>query len=62
MVFFYVSFTIKEENSDLKFFGMLREIYSDYMNQIEPYGCDESWHDLHRIAATATNGLLRKHV
>lgn len=25
---------------------MLREIYSDYTNQIEPYGCDESWLDV----------------
>ena len=30
----------------LKFSGMLREIYSDYTNQIEPYGCDESWLDV----------------
>lgn len=30
----------------LKFSGMLHEIYSDYTNQIEPYGCDESWLDV----------------
>ena len=27
----------------LKFSSMLREIYSEYTNQVEPYGCDEAW-------------------
>lgn len=30
----------------LKFSGMLREIYSNYTNQIESYGCDEFWLDV----------------
>ena len=30
----------------LKFSSMLREIYSEYTNQIEPYGCDEAWLDV----------------
>ena len=25
---------------------MLREIYSEYTNQVEPYGCDEAWLDV----------------
>ena len=30
----------------LKFSSMLREIYSEYTNQVEPYGCDEAWLDV----------------
>lgn len=30
----------------LKFSSMLREIYSDYTDKIEPYGCDEAWLDV----------------
>ena len=30
----------------LKFFSMLREIYGEYTDKIEPYGCDEAWLDV----------------
>lgn len=30
----------------LKFSSMLREIYGEYMDKIEPYGCDEAWLDV----------------
>ncbi|MDD6213163.1 MAG: DNA polymerase IV [Clostridiales bacterium] len=30
----------------LRFSGMAREIYSEYTNQIEPYGIDEAWLDV----------------
>ena len=30
----------------MKFSSMLREIYSEYTNQVEPYGCDEAWLDV----------------
>ena len=30
----------------LKFSSMLREIYSEYTDKIEPYGCDEAWLDI----------------
>lgn len=30
----------------LKFSSMLREIYSEYTDKIEPYGCDEAWLDV----------------
>lgn len=42
----------------LKFSGMLREIYSDYTNQIEPYGCDESWLDV--TGSSSLKGYGRK--
>ena len=30
----------------LKFSSMLREIYGEYTDKIEPYGCDEAWLDV----------------
>lgn len=30
----------------LKFSSMLREIYGEYTNLVEPYGCDEAWLDV----------------
>ena len=30
----------------LKFSSMLREIYGEYTDKIEPYGCDEAWLDI----------------
>ena len=36
----------KQVCPDLIFASMLREIYSEYTNQVEPYGCDEAWLDV----------------
>lgn len=40
----------------LKFSGMLREIYSEYTDQVEPYGCDESWLAVHNSALIKGSG------
>ena len=30
----------------LRFASLLREIYGEYTDKIEPYGCDEAWLDV----------------
>lgn len=40
----------------LKFSAMLKEIYSEYTNQIEPYGCDEAWLDVTGSSSLKGNG------
>ena len=42
----------------LKFSFMLREIYSEYTNQIEPYGCDEAWLDVTGSSSLKGNGRM----
>ena len=42
----------------LKFSSMLREIYSEYTNQIEPYGCDEAWLDVTESFSLKGNGKM----
>ena len=42
----------------LKFSSMLREIYSEYTNQIEPYGCDEAWLDVTGSSSLKGNGRM----
>lgn len=40
----------------LKFSSMLRGIYSEYTNQVEPYGCDEAWLDVTDSSLLKGNG------
>ena len=42
----------------LKFSFMLREIYSEYTNQIETYGCDEAWLDVTGSSSLKGNGRM----
>ena len=42
----------------MKFSFMLREIYSEYTNQIEPYGCDEAWLDVTGSSSLKGNGRM----
>lgn len=41
-----VIFVPPRMNLYLKFSSMLREIYGEYTDKIEPYGCDEAWLDV----------------
>lgn len=45
----------------LRFSRMMREIYADYSNQIEPFGLDEAWLDVtgHRMSGEAIADELR---
>lgn len=38
----------------LQFSSMLREIYGEYTDLVEPYGCDEAWLDV--TGSTALKG------
>ena len=40
----------------LKFSSMLREIYSEYTDKIEPYGCDEAWLDVSNSSSLKGDG------
>ena len=42
----------------LQFSSMLREIYGEYTDLVEPYGCDEAWLDV--TGSTALKGDEKK--
>lgn len=42
----------------LKYAGLLREIYSEYSDQCEAFGLDESWLDISPIAKTSRDAAL----
>lgn len=46
----------------LRFSRMMREIYADYTNEIEPFGLDEAWLDVtgHRMSGEAIADELRR--
>lgn len=41
----------------LKFSSLLREIYGEYTDQVEPYGCDEAWLGVERSSSIKGDGL-----
>ena len=42
----------------LQFSSMLQEIYGEYTDLVEPYGCDEAWLDV--TGSTALKGDEKK--
>ena len=42
----------------IRFSRMAREIYSDYTDQIEPFGLDEAWLDVTGSARIAGDAML----